>query len=113
MPPMSKLRPTAESAFSLLKRGIMGTWHNISAKHLQACLDEMVFRFNRRKNSDVSGYAPPHGHGPSSDFREVDSREERVRCLGEECHIQRSFGHDGHSFANRAVTGPVELASFK
>ena len=49
----SKLRPTAESAFSLLKRGIMGTWHNISAKHLQACLDEMVFRSNRRKNSDL------------------------------------------------------------
>jgi transposase-like protein len=44
---------TAESAFSLLKRGIMGTWHNISAKHLQAYLDEMVFRFNRRYNSDL------------------------------------------------------------
>jgi transposase-like protein len=44
---------TAESAFSLLKRGIMGTWHNISAKHLQAYLDEMVFRFNRRYNPDL------------------------------------------------------------
>jgi transposase-like protein len=44
---------TAESAFSLLKRGIMGTWHNVSAKHLQAYLDEMVFRFNRRYNSDL------------------------------------------------------------
>jgi transposase-like protein len=44
---------TAESAFSLLKRGIVGTWHKISAKHLQAYLDEMTFRFNRRKNSDL------------------------------------------------------------
>ncbi|HEU0047886.1 MAG: IS1595 family transposase [Acidobacteria bacterium] len=44
---------TAESAFSLLKRGIMGTWHNVSAKHLQAYLDEMVFRFDRRKSSDL------------------------------------------------------------
>ena len=44
---------TAESAFSLLKRGIIGTWHKISAKHLQAYLDEMTFRFNRRKNSDL------------------------------------------------------------
>ena len=26
---------TVESAFSLLKRGIMGTWHKISAKHLR------------------------------------------------------------------------------
>ena len=41
---------TVESAFSLLKRGIMGTWHKVSAKHLPAYLDEMVFRFNNRKN---------------------------------------------------------------
>lgn len=44
---------TVENAFSLLKRGIMGTWHKISAKHLTAYLDEMVFRFNRRKNPDL------------------------------------------------------------
>lgn len=41
---------TVESAFSLLKRGIMGTWHRVSAKHLPAYLDEMCFRFNNRKN---------------------------------------------------------------
>ena len=41
---------TVESAFSLLKRGIMGTWHKISAKHLPAYLDEMTWRFNNRKN---------------------------------------------------------------
>jgi transposase-like protein len=39
-----------ESAFSLLKRGIIGTWHRVSAKHLQAYLDEMCFRFDNRKN---------------------------------------------------------------
>jgi transposase-like protein len=44
---------TVESAFSLLKRGIMGTWHRLSAKHLPAYLEEMSFRFNRRKNSDL------------------------------------------------------------
>ena len=41
---------TVESAFSLLKRGIIGTWHKISAKHLAAYLEEMTFRFNRRKS---------------------------------------------------------------
>jgi transposase-like protein len=41
---------TVESAFSLLKRGIMGTWHRVSAKHLAAYLDEMTWRFNNRKN---------------------------------------------------------------
>lgn len=44
---------TVESAFSLLKRGIIGTWHRISAKHLPAYLEEMSFRFNRRKRSDL------------------------------------------------------------
>jgi len=28
----------------------MGTWHRISAKHLQAYLDEMTWRFDNRKN---------------------------------------------------------------
>jgi transposase-like protein len=41
---------TIESAFSLLKRGIIGSWHKVSAKHLPAYLDEMTFRFNRRKS---------------------------------------------------------------
>jgi transposase-like protein len=42
---------TVESAFSLLKRGIIGSWHKISTKHLSAYLAEMEFRFNRRKRS--------------------------------------------------------------
>jgi len=44
---------TVESAFSLLKRGIIGSWHKISAKHLPAYLDEMTFRFNRRKSANL------------------------------------------------------------
>lgn len=39
-----------ENAFSLLKRGITGSWHHVSAKHLQRYLDEMSFRFSERKN---------------------------------------------------------------
>jgi transposase-like protein len=42
-----------ESAFSLLKRGIVGSWHKVSAKHLPAYLEEMSFRFNRRGRSDI------------------------------------------------------------
>ena len=44
---------TVESAFSLLKRGIMGTWHRISPKHLASYLEEMEFRFNRRNRADL------------------------------------------------------------
>ena len=28
----------------------MGTWHRLSAKHLEAYLNEMTFRFNNRSN---------------------------------------------------------------
>ena len=41
---------TVESAWSLLKRSIIGSYHQISVKHLPAYLDEMEFRFNRRNN---------------------------------------------------------------
>jgi transposase-like protein len=41
---------TIESAFSLFKRGIVGTWHRVSPKHLASYLNEMTFRFNRRKS---------------------------------------------------------------
>jgi transposase-like protein len=44
---------TVESSFSLLKRGIVGSWHKVSAKHLAAYLEEMTFRFNRRNNGDI------------------------------------------------------------
>jgi transposase-like protein len=44
---------TVENAFSLFKRGLRGSWHKLSAKHLQAYLEEMEFRFNRRKNSNL------------------------------------------------------------
>jgi transposase-like protein len=41
---------TVESAFSLFKRGIVGSWHRVSPKHLASYLNEMTFRFNRRKS---------------------------------------------------------------
>jgi transposase-like protein len=41
---------TIENAFSLFKRGVRGTWHHISAKHLASYLEEMSFRFNNRTN---------------------------------------------------------------
>lgn len=40
---------TIENAFSLLKRGIYGTFHQVSIKHLGRYCDEFSFRFNRRE----------------------------------------------------------------
>lgn len=42
-----------EGVFSLFKRGIIGQYHKVSAKHLQRYLDEFSYRFNRRKNADA------------------------------------------------------------
>ena len=42
-----------EGVFSLFKRGIVGQYHNVSAKHLPAYLDEFTFRFNRRRKTDL------------------------------------------------------------
>jgi hypothetical protein len=40
--------PWVHKAISLAKRFILGTYHGVSAKHLQRYLDEFCFRFNRR-----------------------------------------------------------------
>jgi len=43
---------SVESFFSLLKRGIVGTFHHVSAQHLPLYLAEFEHRHNYRKNSD-------------------------------------------------------------
>lgn len=39
---------TIEGFWSLVKRGIGGVYHSVSAKYLQGYLDEYAFRYNRR-----------------------------------------------------------------
>lgn len=41
---------TVEGVWSLLKRSVVGTYHQMSVKHLPAYLDEIAFRFNNRDN---------------------------------------------------------------
>ncbi len=41
---------TVESAWSLFDRAVIGSFHNISKKHLPAYLEEFEFRFNNREN---------------------------------------------------------------
>ena len=43
---------TAESVHALLKRGIVGTFHHVSKKHLHRYLTEFDFRFNARYITD-------------------------------------------------------------
>src|SRR5438552_16835356 len=42
-----------ESVWSLLKRSIIGSYHQVSIKHLDAYLDELEHRFNNRKNEYI------------------------------------------------------------
>ncbi len=41
---------TIESAWSLLKRSIIGSYHHLSVKHLDSYLDEFEWRYNNRRN---------------------------------------------------------------
>jgi len=43
---------TIESVFSLIKRGVMGTFHSVSRKHIPNYLNEFEFRWNTRKLND-------------------------------------------------------------
>ena len=45
--------PTRFGFWRLLKRGIIGTYHNVSKKYLPLYLAEFQFRFNNRKNPDI------------------------------------------------------------
>jgi transposase-like protein len=43
----------AESYFALIKRGIYGNFHHVSAKHLQRYCEEFEFRWNNREMDDT------------------------------------------------------------
>jgi transposase-like protein len=43
---------SAEGYFALLKRGVTGSFHHVSAQHLHRYCDEFSFRWNHRKIDD-------------------------------------------------------------
>lgn len=43
---------SAESFFSLLKRGVHGSWHHVSREHLPKYAEEFAFRWNHRNITD-------------------------------------------------------------
>ncbi len=47
---------TIENFWSLLKRGVYGTYHFITVKHVQNYLEEFAFRFNSRNISEAQRF---------------------------------------------------------
>ena len=69
--------PWSHRAFSLLKRWALGTYHGLRRKHVDAYLNEFVFRYNRRFHRHVSfetvlGLAT---HRDPETYRDIVSRD--------------------------------------
>lgn len=60
-----------EGVFSLIKRGVMGTFHSVSRKHLPNYLNEFEFRWNTRKLDD--------GERVSKAIKQVDGKRLQYR----------------------------------
>jgi predicted RNA-binding Zn-ribbon protein involved in translation (DUF1610 family) len=70
--------PAIHRVFSNLKTWGLGVYHGLRRKHLQAYLDEFVFRFNRRKSRHAAfaillGIAAGHEPAPYKMLRTVGS----------------------------------------
>jgi transposase-like protein len=72
---------TAESFFALLKRGVYGSFHHVSRKHLHRYSDEFAFRWNHRKVTDGERTVSALGkiEGKRLKYREHVKAEEKDR----------------------------------
>ena len=57
MPAANVTTNTVEGFFALIKRGMYGTFHSVSKKHLHRYLAEFEFRYNTRGVTSSPGRA--------------------------------------------------------
>lgn len=77
---------TIEGVFSLIKRGVMGTFHSVSRKHLPNYLNEFEFRWNTRFVDDGERVARAikHVQGKRLEYREsVDNPPYLPQAMGQ------------------------------
>ena len=77
---------TVESHFALLKRGVYGTFHNISEAHLRRYLAEFDFRANTRDMTEGNGQLPcspePRASGSCTDsLTKPRTAKQRLRAF--------------------------------
>jgi hypothetical protein len=48
---------TIEGFWSIIKRGVVGTFHKVSKKYMPLYVPEFQFRYNHRENADIFGAA--------------------------------------------------------
>ncbi len=73
---------TIESFFSILKRGITGSFHAVSEKHLQRYVDEFAFRWNTRSARGIEDFERADriikgAAGKRLTYRRTDEAKER------------------------------------
>jgi transposase-like protein len=68
-----------ENFWSLLKRGLNGTYISVQGQHLERYVDEQAFRFNHRKSSDAGRLVKALGNvaGRRLTYREVTGKAAR------------------------------------
>jgi transposase-like protein len=64
---------TIEGFWSLFKRGIIGIYHNVSAKHINRYCDEFAYRYNYREfnQDEVVKYAMVQSEGKRLKYKEL------------------------------------------
>ncbi len=63
---------TVEGYFSVLKRGIVGTFHHVSPEHLQRYVTEFDFRYNHRETkTKIDGKWVKTGHNDAERMTEL------------------------------------------
>ncbi|NBR10426.1 MAG: hypothetical protein EBT98_12400 [Opitutaceae bacterium] len=73
---------TIEGYFSILKRGIIGTYHHVSSTHLKRYLAEFDFRYNHRSalgftDADRFHASLPGIVGKRMTYRRTNQRSKR------------------------------------
>jgi transposase-like protein len=75
---------TAEAFFAILKRGVMGSFHSISEKHLDRYVQEFAFRWNHRQSLGVedlerAAAIVKASEGKRLTYRRIGGEEEGAR----------------------------------